>query len=371
MNLIAHDLVIVSPMSSMSGYVTYIQYTAGTNKGGVRQGDLFNSPFKLGASAPDYTSARVVETFTGTSGTASWFPVYDGDATEAKARITAITTAGGTSVAVADNASVTVGDDGKSLTFSNGSGTAIDATDTVKVAYVYDNIRIPQNDLPIYNAEMKSIPLLAKARRIAVYFSNIAAFQMKTDYGVDLSASLAEQSVGELEREIDEEITNALYENAGTDATLTWSKTLPLGVSKQDHYDAFRETLEAARTKIYNATKKFNPNWLLCARDVIQVLSFIRGWTPSPQGSQAGPYFAGTVEGLKVFVAPNIPQGKFVVGVLGNDMYSAAAVYAPYMAIVPTQLLGYADGGMSQGFSTLYDFKMLNPDLIVKGEIVD
>lgn len=131
---------------------------------------------------------------------------------------------------VADDASVTVGTDGKTLAFSNGTGTAITSTDTVKVAYVYDNIRIPQNDLPIYNAEMKSIPLLAKARRIAVYFSNIAAFQMKTDYGVDLSASLAEQSVGELEREIDEEITNALYENAGTDATLTWSKSLPVGV---------------------------------------------------------------------------------------------------------------------------------------------
>ena len=41
------------------------------------------------------------------------------------------------------------------------------------------------------------------------------------------------------------------------------------------------------------------------------------------------------------------------------------------MAIVPTQLLGYADGGMSQGWSTLYDLKMLNKNLIIKGKIVD
>ena len=33
-------------------------------------------------------------------------------------------------------------------------------------------------------------------------------------------------------------------------------------------------------------------------------------------------------------------------------MMSSAAVFAPYMAIVPTQLLGYADGGMSQGLTT-------------------
>ena len=147
-----------------------IQYTAGTNKGTTQQGDLFNSPFKLGAAQPDYTSARVVESFTGATSpvTASWFPVYDGEATEAKARITSITTNAGVAVPVAADASVTVGDDGKTLTLSNGTGTSIQATDTVKVAYVYDNVRIPQNDLPIYNAEIKSIPLLAKARRIAV-----------------------------------------------------------------------------------------------------------------------------------------------------------------------------------------------------------
>ena len=30
------------------------------------------------------------------------------------------------------------------------------------------------------------------------------------------------------------------------------------------------------------------------------------------------------------------------------------------MAIVPTQLLQYADGGTSQGWSTFYDLKALN-----------
>ena len=41
------------------------------------------------------------------------------------------------------------------------------------------------------------------------------------------------------------------------------------------------------------------------------------------------------------------------------------------MPIVPTQLLGFADGTMSQGFSTLYDMKILNPALIGKIEIVE
>jgi len=61
-----------------------------------------------------------------------------------------------------------------------------------------DNVVIPQNDLPIVNAEMKSISLVAKARRVAIYYSQIAAFQAKQDYGFSLGDQLAEKAVGQL-----------------------------------------------------------------------------------------------------------------------------------------------------------------------------
>lgn len=245
-------------MSSMSGFITYVQYTAGTNKGQTSQGTVFNDPFKLGDVDVNYTSAKVVESFTGANSavTAAWFPVYDGPATEAKPQIVSITTSGGVAVDVADDASVTVGSDGKTLTLSNGTGTAIGATDTVKVKYVYDNVVIPQNDLPIVNAEMKSISLIAKARRVAIYYSQIAAYQAKTDYGFDLGDQLAEKAVGQLSYEIDTEITDLLIDHAETQAELVWSKTLPVGVSKAEHYQGFTEIVEIARQKIYDATKR-------------------------------------------------------------------------------------------------------------------
>lgn len=361
-NLIANELVIVSPMSSMSGFITYVQYTAGTNKGQTNQGDVFNDPFKLGNVDVNYTAARVVESFTGANSpvTAAWFPVYDGADAASKARIVSITTSAGTTVEVAADASVTVGTDGKTLTLSNGTGTAIGATDTVKVAYVYDNVVIPQNDLPIVNAEMKSISLIAKARRVAIYYSQIAAYQAKTDYGFDLGDQLAEKAVGQLSYEIDTEITDLLIDHAETQAELVWSKTLPVGVSKAEHYQGFTEIVEIARQKIYDATKRFAPNYMLCASNLLPVLTFINGFSAAPSGQINGPYFAGTLNGLKVFVTPNMEPGHFVIGVNGSDMMSSAAVYAPYMAIVPTQLLQYADGGTSQGWSTLYDLKALN-----------
>ena len=347
-NLIAFDLVMVHPMSSMAGYVNYIQYTAGSNKGTTERGEVLNSPFGLGKVDADYTSARVVETLD-TSKKLMWTPVL---------KVVKATDAKGAEVDVAD---WTVAEDGTV------SGTG--AEEGVKVAYIYNNVVIPQNDLPIVNAEMKAIPLVAKARRIAIYYSQIAAFQAKNDYGFDLGDQLAEKAVGQLSYEIDTEITQMLIDNAAADSDLVWSKTLPVGVSKQEHYAGFVEILEIARQKIYDRTKRFAPNYMLIASNLLPIMAFIPGFEAAPAGSINGPYFAGTLNSLKVYVTPNIEAGKFVIGVNGDDMMSSAAVYAPYMPVVPTQLLGYADGAMSQGFSTLYDLKLLNANLLVGGRV--
>ena len=357
-NLIAFDLVIVQPMTSFSGYITYVQYTAGSNKGNTKQGDVLNDPFRLGKVDKDYTSDTVVESFVG-DGTAKAFKVMWGPivTTSVKVLVNGAEKVVGTDYTVDENGTITF------------VGTAPAASDQIRIGYVYDNIVIPQNDLPIVNAKIESIALVAKARRVAVYYSQIAAYQAKTDYGFDLGDQLAEKAVGQLAYEIDTEITQLLIDNAESDDSIVWSKTLPVGVSKTEHYEGFTEIIEIARQKIYDRTKRFAPNYMLIASNILPILTFIKGFSAAPTGAINGPYFAGTLNGLKVFVTPNIEPGKFVIGVNGDDMMSSAAVYAPYMAVVPTQLLGYADGAMSQGWSTLYDLKLLNKDLLIAGRI--
>lgn len=356
-NLIASDLVIVHPMSSMSGFITYIEYSASKTKGQTTAGKVLNSPFALGDVDPDYTGDRVVETpAAGASLVLSWTPVV-------KEAFEYNNTKYDVKVSHADGTVdyVNVGSDGKTIT------TTLLATD--RVAYYYDNIVVPQDDLPMLKAEMKNIALVAKARRIAVFYSQIAAFQAKTDYGFDLGDQLAEKAVGQLEYEIDTEVVQLLIDNAPTDETLSWSKTLPVGVSKAEHYQGFMEIVEDAKRIVYDRTKRFVPNYMICASDLLPVFAFIRDWNPAPVSDVNGPYFAGTLGALKVFVSPALAAGKFIVGVNGSDMMSSAAVYAPYMAVVPTMLLQYADGGTSQGWSTMYDLKMLNANLLVSGGI--
>lgn len=245
------------------------------------------------------------------------------------------------------------------------------ASDVKKIAYTYDNVIIPQDKLPTLKAELKNIGLEAKARRIAVFYSQMAAFQAKTDYGFDLADGLAEQAVAQLSYEIDTEICDMLIdaadEYAAEHATgvADFSKTLPVGVNMADHYASFAAKIEELKQVVYMRTKKFVPTFMLAAADIMPVLNFVPGFQAASVSDISGPYFAGTLNGIKVYVTPNIASGKFILGVNQGAMQASAGVYAPYLPVVPTQLLGFADGGMSQGWSTMYDAKILNAALLV------
>lgn len=186
-------------MSSMSGFITYINYTAGSNKGDIAQGDIFNNPFKLGdVKSATYTADRVVEAAASGTGAQAlaWTPVVHGAIEHNNVAYDIKLVKSG----AADIYGFYKEEDKKFYSSFDGTtySSQIEVAADTKVAYVYDNVVIPQNDLPTLNAKMESIPLLAKARRIAVYYSQIAAFQAKTDYGFDLGDQLAEKAVGQL-----------------------------------------------------------------------------------------------------------------------------------------------------------------------------
>lgn len=191
-NLIVNDLFMVQPMASFSGYMTYMQYALGTPKGGV-QGDfneVTQDPFvwaPMTEERSNYTGERIVEAVaeadptTGVSKVA-WgpmkMPVED-------------------TRAVAERYAIRPGvepndyeprydwapkflDDYNNVveggTF-NADGTYVAPEGATKIAYVHDNQVIPQEKLPTLVARMQGIALQARARRIAIQYSQFAAFQ--------------------------------------------------------------------------------------------------------------------------------------------------------------------------------------------------
>ena len=364
-SLIANDLVIVHPMTSYSGSVAYLEYVSLTNKGDIKAGEdatVFNSVFKHGEmneARQNFASQVIVETV-GEDG-----------------KLTLADTVVENGLSYRDPET----NEYKTATYKvNGAYTNDAPKAGDKVAYMSEQFQmthVPAKEIPAIGPRMKHIPLVAEPRRIAVRYDQITAFQAKTDYGFSLDKQIAEQACGELAYEIDTEIVAMLKDGAAAGTTekelkaLTWSKTLPAGVSKFEHYNGFLEIVEMAKAIIYNRTKKFHPNYMVIASDVLPVLRFINGFTAVKNVKMNGPYKVGELDGMNVYVSPLMGAGEFFLGLNGNDMMSSAGVYAPYMAIVPTQLLGTPDGGMAQGFSTWYAKALLNKSLLVAGKIVD
>ena len=362
-SLIANDLVIVHPMTSYSGSVAYLEYVSLTDKGDVKAGDVFNSVFGHGEmteARQNFTSQVIVETVG-----------EDGKLTLADSLVTE-----GLSYRDEETREY------KKATYKVNGEYTNDAAKVVagaKVAYMTEQFqmeKIPSKEIPAIGPRMKHIPLVAEPRRIAVRYDQITAFQAKTDYGFSLDKQIAEQACGELAYEIDTEIVAMLRDGAKAGTTedefkaLTWSKTLPAGVSKFEHYNGFLEVVEMAKAIIYNRTKKFHPNYMVIASDILPVLRFVNGFTAVKNVKMNGPYKVGELDGMNVYVSPMMESGEFFLGLNGSDMMSSAGVYAPYMAIVPTQLLGTPDGGLAQGFSTWYAKALLNKNLLVRGSIV-
>lgn len=256
--LIAPELVMVKPMSSFTGYVTYLKFTTGSKKGNVNQGDLINGVFALGdqRNLQTYTSSKVEKNSLTVPTTADskktfvldWSPVvagsflmegtYDGsthyyfdangivyETTTKPSTTTVMGSDGMITTTVTGDTSNAVGtiDYGKvaanpmgnyqppvgyAVTPSTAAATVVisDATEvtflgnaaTVNLSYVYNNEFVPQNDIPVINMKLDGIPLVAHARRIAIYYSQIAAFQAKTDYEMNMQGQLAEKAVAEL-----------------------------------------------------------------------------------------------------------------------------------------------------------------------------
>lgn len=136
--------------------------------------------------------------------------------------------------------------------------------------------------------------------------------------------------MGQLSYEIDTEVVQLLADTAEANgnAIAPWSRTLPVGVSKKEHYEGFSEVVEIGRQKIYDATRRFVPNYMIIASDILPILTFINGFSAAPAGQVNGPYFAGTLNSLKVFVSPALKAGDYFIGCNGSDMMSSVNLVA-------------------------------------------
>ena len=209
---------------------------------------------------------------------------------------------------------------------------------------------------------------------------------------MDFESTIAQQAQAELEYEIDSEAVFLIkraadrvaalgrYKDGGAAVNFVtkWIDEELDTISYSMKAEGFAKKLEEAKMKVYRATGRFMPTWMLVNPEMMPILTFVPGFQGNNANVANGPYVAGSINGMKVIVSPalepelmamtkidaGVRKGVCYLGVLGSDGKTATGVYAPYMPIVPTQLLGFADGSMTQGFSSMYDMKILNDRLL-------
>ena len=159
------------------------KYTYGSNKGTTTKGTVINDPFKLGAVDPNFTAAIVAgeakadaTAAPAYSATLNWKPVVAGKVEVINATQTLRDFDGdGKLYIVVDGGK---GDEAGTIDYATGAlaiTSAKVAAGKVAVNYAYDNVTIPGNDIPTINVEMATIPLVAKARRVQVYYKKCVA----------------------------------------------------------------------------------------------------------------------------------------------------------------------------------------------------
>lgn len=98
------------------------------------------------------------------------------------------------------------------------------------------------------------------------------------------------------------------------------------------------------------------------------------GWKGVDTEGKIGTQLIGTLGNMKIYYKQNMNDYQYVVFSKGTGTEFCVGLLGMYMAalpasIVPTQLLEFADGLNEQGFYSLYDFKIINPMLSVKGTV--
>lgn len=349
-NLIAPDLVSTQAIDNRVGMVNILQFAYGSDKGQVKNGQVF-------ASALGYT--HMDSSYTSSSIDGEVLAAVDG---EYRLAFTPVTE-GSLRVVKADGSKV------DAVLEDRLTGVISGVEDGDIAYYAYDNETVPVQS-PQLKMDIKSLPIVAQSRKLSAIWAFDASYELSKEYGSSMQDLLTTQATAEIAAEIDNEITMDLYRAANAGPEIAWSRIQPTGVSVSEHYDSFYAKVIEGSNAIFGATQRARANFLVGGLGVDSVLKVMRNFEASEDTSAVGPHYTGTLGGtIKCYVNPNFGPNEFVLGYKGPSMIDAGYIYAPYMPVLTTGMVSLADFSMQQGWATMYGKKIVNPRLYIKGRI--
>ncbi len=249
-------------------------------------------------------------------------------------------------------------------------------------------------DIPEIDIQMRSIPIVAKTRKLKAVWTPELAQDLNAYHSVDAEAELTSLLSEYVSMEIDLEILDMLRLNANA-KTERWSARVghefnsstnlfeeSSGASnaytKGDWFQTLGNKIQSVSNAIHQKTLRGGANFIVVSPEVATILESIPGYATSTDGDATKSYAMGVQKAgllnnrFTVYKNPYQFENVILVGFRGSNFLETGAVYAPYVPMIMTPLV-YDPKNFTprKGVMTRYAKKIVRPEFYGKVIIAD
>jgi len=242
---------------------------------------------------------------------------------------------------------------------------------------------VDQLNIPEVNLEMRSLPIVAKTRKLKAVWSPELAQDLNAYHSVDAEAELTSMLSDYISMEIDLEILDMLIGDAQTvdfwsaksgedydSATKSFITTTFYG-TRFEWYQTLVAKLQKVSNEIHRLTLRGGANFIVVGPKIATILESIPGYMSAPGDGDAtqqqfsmGVSRVGQAGGrYTIYKNPYMSENQILVGFRGSNFLETGAVYSPYVPLITTPLVyDPSDFTPRKGVMTRYAKKMIRPE---------
>ena len=244
--------------------------------------------------------------------------------------------------------------------------------------------------IPEIDIQMRSIPIVAKTRKLKAVWTPELAQDLNAYHSVDAEAELTSLLSEYVSMEIDLEILDMLKANASA-KTEYWSVKVGFeydsvttrfaessgasnAYTKGEWFQTLGNKIQSVSNAIHQKTLRGGANFIVVSPETATVLESIPGFSADTDGDATNNQYAMGVQkaGLlnnrfTVYKNPYQFENVVLVGFRGSNFLETGAVYSPYVPMIMTPLV-YDPTNFTprKGVMTRYAKKMVRPEFYGK-----
>ncbi len=243
-------------------------------------------------------------------------------------------------------------------------------------------------DIPELNVEMKSLPIVAKTRKLKAQWTPEFAQDLNAYHSIDAEAELTSMLSEYISQEIDFEILDMLMQDAKSEGYWSaatgrvWNGTAFADPSsaeaasnaynQQAWFQTLGTVIAGVSNSIHQKTLRGGANFMVVSPDVATIIESIPGYASSADNGDAQFAFGVTKVGslnsrFQVYKNPYMKENVILMGYRGTQFLETGAVYSPYIPLIMTPLV-YDPKNFTprKGVMTRYAKKMLRGEFYGK-----